>query len=99
MIKYFRSIAYLEGLSFLVLLGVAMPLKYLFGQPIVVKIMGWAHGIFFMVYVLLVTSVSTDERWGGRKILWAFLAGILPFGPFVFDRLLHYSQPISKATS
>lgn len=81
----FRWVAYLEGISFLVLLAVAMPLKYMYGMPMAVKIMGMAHGIFFLAYVGMVAWLASEHSWPMRKSLWGLAAGVLPFGSFVFE--------------
>jgi integral membrane protein len=81
-----RVAGYLEGVSFLVLLGIAMPLKYLAGRPEAVRIVGMAHGILFLVYVALVLAAWREQRWPGRILGWLLLAALLPGGPFVADR-------------
>ena len=52
-LKWLRKAGIAEGISFLVLLGIAMPLKYLFDQPMAVTIVGWAHGVLFVVFIFL----------------------------------------------
>ncbi|WP_201588320.1 DUF3817 domain-containing protein [Psychrobacter jeotgali] len=82
---------YLEGTSFLLLLGIAMPLKYMMGIPEVVKYIGMAHGALFIVYILTLLFAASKIK----MPLWAIPAGVigsfLPFGPFVFDHLLKKS--------
>jgi integral membrane protein len=83
-----RRVGKLEAISFLVLLGVGMPLKYLAGIPLAVKICGWAHG---MLFVWLVISLWLAKREAGlslRQVLTVFVAALLPFGPFLIDRRL-----------
>ena len=75
----------MEGASFLVLLGIAMPLKYLAGQPMAVRVVGMLHGLLFMLYVAAVLQVSVQMRWPLRRVLAALVASVVPFGPFVFD--------------
>ena len=75
----------LEGASFLLLLFVAMPLKYFAGEPLAVRAVGMAHGVLFLLYLLAVIPVALDHRWGWRKLALALLASLLPGGPFVFD--------------
>lgn len=86
MINYFRIVGYLEGTSFLVLLFIAMPLKYMAGQPEAVHYTGWAHGLLFILYCQAAATVTYKEKWPPGKAALAFLAAFLPFGPFVFDR-------------
>lgn len=83
-----RAIALVEGISYLVLLGVAMPLKYFAGFPEAVKVVGWAHGVLFVLYLMAVAEVAVARRWRFMKILWAFVAALVPFGTFVLDARL-----------
>ncbi|MCZ6672948.1 MAG: DUF3817 domain-containing protein [Verrucomicrobia bacterium] len=84
----FRKVAIWEGTSFLVLLLVAMPIKYGLGNPWPVKVAGWAHGILFVAYVLFLFQAITEYSWSFKKSLLGFIASLLPFGPFIFDRKL-----------
>jgi len=80
-----RFIAILEGISFLILLGIAMPLKYLAGQPDAVKYVGWAHGILFILFCIALAIAFRAARWPIRRAAIVFIAALLPFGPFVID--------------
>jgi integral membrane protein len=75
-----------EGISFLVLLLVAMPMKYLLGKPEAVRVVGMLHGVLFIVYAILVLSVARSRRWPVTWIGMGLLSALLPFGPFWFDR-------------
>lgn len=88
LIGHLRSVALVEGVSFLVLLGVAMPLKYLADLPLAVKIVGWAHGVLFMWLLVALALVKLLGRWTWRESGVVLLAALLPFGPFVIDRRL-----------
>lgn len=88
MIKLLRVLGYVEGLSFLCLLFIAMPLKYAYGYPFAVKVAGSLHGLFFMGYAACLAYVSSESNWPGRKSLTGFVAAVLPFGTFFFDRVL-----------
>ncbi|RTQ50866.1 DUF3817 domain-containing protein [Hymenobacter gummosus] len=83
-----RVVGFLEGLSFLVLLGIAMPLKYVFGQPEAVRHVGMAHGLLFVLYVLLVIGAAVEYRWSLRKAALAFVASLVPLGTFWADKKL-----------
>ncbi|MBX0292340.1 DUF3817 domain-containing protein [Hymenobacter sp. HSC-4F20] len=83
-----RAIGFLEGISFLVLLGIAMPLKYLAGQPAAVRYVGMAHGVLFVAYVLLVLQVSLEHSWSWKKALLALAVSVVPFGTFWADKKL-----------
>ena len=80
-----RLLAYLEGISFLLLLGVGMPLKYMYGMPKPNMIIGMAHGILFLAYCLWVIIVQSEQKWSLAKTFWALIASLLPFGTFVAD--------------
>ncbi|GAA4005255.1 DUF3817 domain-containing protein [Hymenobacter fastidiosus] len=83
-----RVVGFLEGVSFLVLLGIAMPLKYLAGQPDAVRVVGMAHGVLFVLYVLLVIQVSLELSWSWRKALLALVVSVVPFGTFWAEKKL-----------
>lgn len=85
-IRQLRMIGFTEGLSYLLLLGIAMPLKYLADMPLAVRYVGWAHGLLFMLYVAAVAVVAYTHAWTARQVLKALVASVLPFGPFVLDR-------------
>lgn len=87
-----RLIGLLEGVSFLVLLGIAMPLKYVAGMPEAVRLVGWAHGVLFVLYVALAMHASNVHGWSLPRLLGTFAASVLPFGPFVVDRRLRREQ-------
>jgi integral membrane protein len=84
----FRLVAILEGISFLILLLIAMPLKYMAGLPMYVKYVGWAHGVLFILYVIFLTQAWMEYNWKLKKVALAFLASLLPFGTFVLDNQL-----------
>ena len=90
----FRMIALSEGVSFLILLLVAMPLKYAFDVPIAVKICGWIHGALFVTFIYLAfevfTSLKKEMAWLGK----ALLAAIIPFGTFLLDKELKMEEQI-----
>ena len=83
-----RLIGFLEGISYLVLLGIAMPLKYFADMPQSVLIVGWAHGVLFMGFALAVLNVWIRHRWPFLRATAAMVASILPFGTFVLDKRL-----------
>ncbi len=80
-----RIIGFAEGVSFLFLLGIAMPLKYLMGMPETVRVTGMVHGLLFVLYVLLVIGVKFGRDWSFGKMLLALLASLVPFGTFWAD--------------
>lgn len=91
-VRRFRITALAEGSSFLVLLCIAMPMKYLMGLPRVVTVVGAIHGILFLVYVAQLAKLRATYQWDNRFSFYAFLASLLPFGPFVFDKHLRQKE-------
>jgi integral membrane protein len=78
----FKVVAFLEGCSFL-LFAITMPLKYKFNMPGPNKIIGMAHGILFLLYIILLLQVAIAYKWNFKKIGLAFIASLLPFGTFI----------------
>ena len=87
-----RTIALIEATSFLVLLGIAMPLKYLAGMPLAVKIVGWIHGVLFIAFCIALLQAMRAHSWPLSRSVTIFIAALLPFGPFVIDRSLRREQ-------
>jgi integral membrane protein len=85
---WLRITAFLEGVSFLLLLGIAMPLKYIWGMPEWVRAVGMAHGWLFIAYVCLVAYMRSEEDWSFRKTALALIASVIPFGTFWADARL-----------
>jgi integral membrane protein len=84
----FRRISIIEGISYLVLLFIAMPIKYIAGIPEVVKYTGWIHGLLFVDYVIVLIRVMYGLKWSlGRGII-TFIASLIPFGAFIIDKRL-----------
>jgi integral membrane protein len=86
--RTFEAVAYVEGLSFLVLLGVAMPLKYLAGIALATRVVGLIHGLAFLAYAVVSIDAFSTRQWSGRTFVLGLLASILPAGTFVFVRRL-----------
>jgi len=81
----FRLIAFMEGISYITLLFVAMPLKYFFEQPQAVRMVGSAHGALFVAYVILVFLTQRAQGWDGAKTRLLLLISLIPFGNFYAD--------------
>lgn len=82
----FKWISILEGLSFLVLLFLAMPLKYFFGMPQMVKQVGMLHGVLFIAYILGAFFLYSSLKWNKRQLLVIIACSVLPFGPFYAEK-------------
>lgn len=80
--QWFRKIAIAEGISFLILLFLAMPLKYFANSPMAVTIVGGLHGVLFVGFVVLAWMVKKNLVW----FIKAFIASLLPFGTIVMDK-------------
>lgn len=88
-----RVIGTWEGASFLVLLCIAMPLKYWAGEPGAVRVVGMAHGILFILYVGAAIQAAVEHNWPWRRTAVVLLASLLPAGPFVVDARLLRNRP------
>jgi len=95
-LSWLRKAGIAEGISFLVLICIAMPLKYFFELPIAVKICGWVHGILFITFLSLAWEVKTDRKKSFKWFVTAFLAAIIPTGTFFFDKKLKEEETISS---
>lgn len=85
-IRRLRLLAFWEGISLLVLLFIAMPLKYLADQPMAVRVVGMLHGVLFIAVVLLLLLVMKQARWSLGRGALVFVSTVLPFGAFFMDR-------------
>lgn len=85
-IKIFRVVSFLEAISFLILLIIAMPLKYVYDQPQYVSMVGMAHGILFVAYLFGAYLMFEKLNWTLKTLLIVGLCSILPFGPFYVDK-------------
>ena len=96
-LQLLRKTGIAEGISFLVLLLIAMPLKYLFDFPLAVKYVGWAHGLLFISYITLAWFAKETYNWPFKKFLFAFIAAWLPLGTFVYDKQLKKEEAILQS--
>ena len=94
-ISRLRVIGIIEGISYLILLGIGMPLKYLAGIPEVVKVVGWAHGVLFVLFCLALLHVWIVRRWSIGRAFLAFVASLVPFGTFIFDKSLKREEQLA----
>jgi integral membrane protein len=80
--NFFLRIGHIEGVSYLVLLFIAMPLKYWAGIPMAVKVVGYLHGLLFVAYCIALLIVFLKLKWPFLKGFYAFLLSLIPFGTF-----------------
>ncbi|WP_010177405.1 DUF3817 domain-containing protein [Aquimarina agarilytica] len=86
MLQKFRILALLEGISFLIILFITMPLKYLFENPMPNKIIGMVHGVLFLGYVVFAIFLKTELKWSNKQTAIILLCSIIPFGTFWADK-------------
>ncbi|WP_296385223.1 DUF3817 domain-containing protein [Winogradskyella sp.] len=86
LLPVFRITALLEGISYILLLFIATPIKYLYEDPQYVKMLGMPHGILFMAYVVFAVIISSDMKWSTRTLWIVLIASVIPFGTFYIDK-------------
>lgn len=86
LVKLFRYVGWAEGISFLGLLLVAMPMKYVMGIPEATRVAGPVHGMFFLGYVMFAFQISSTLNWKKMILVKALIAAVLPLGTFIFDK-------------
>ena len=91
-----RIIGWWEGVSFLLLLGVAMPLKYFAGWPDAVRVVGMAHGLLFVLYVLAAMQAALEYDWSWKRTLLVLSASVLPAGPFIVEAKLLRNETVQR---
>ncbi len=88
-----RVTGIIEGLSFIILLAVAMPLKYLAGKPAMVSVVGMAHGVLFVLYIALTIVAKFQYPWSWKRMFLLWGASVVPFGTFYVDyKLLRHER-------
>lgn len=85
-VKTFKWISILEGISFLVLLLIAMPLKYIWNAPEMVRLVGAAHGFLFIAYIMGALFLFKPLRWDLKTLLIICVSSVLPLGPFYVEK-------------
>lgn len=86
LLPVFRITALLEGVSYLLLLCIASPIKWFLGDPQYVKMLGMPHGVLFMAYVVLAILISADMKWSTKTMWIVLIASVIPFGTFYIDK-------------
>ena len=82
----FRIVAFLEGVSYILLLFIATPIKYFGDDPQYVKLLGMPHGLLFMAYIVMAVLISKDMKWDNKTLWIVLIASIIPFGTFYIDK-------------
>ncbi|WGH74778.1 DUF3817 domain-containing protein [Tenacibaculum tangerinum] len=89
MINFFRVVSFLEGISYILLLFVAVPIKYLQGDPTYVKMLGMPHGLLFVGYIVLAIMLKYELNWNTKTFGIVCLLSVLPFGTFFVGNYLN----------
>ena len=85
MINLFRITALLEGVSYLLLLFIAVPIKYILDDPSYVKLLGMPHGILFMIYIFFSITGKYKYNWSYKDFFIISTASVVPFGTFYVE--------------
>ncbi|GGD09423.1 DUF3817 domain-containing protein [Hyunsoonleella pacifica] len=85
-LNIFRIVAFLEGISYILLLFIATPIKYLLDDPQYVKLLGMPHGLLFVAYIALAALIKPEFKWDNKTFAIVLIAAIIPFGTFYIDR-------------
>lgn len=95
-LNLFRKVALAEGVSYIVLLFIAMPLKYWADMPLAVKYVGWAHGLLFVLYIACLVMAWQERKWSIIKVGMLFVASLLPFVPFYIEKKLKEEEQVAN---
>lgn len=85
-LNIFRIVALLEGISYILLLFIATPIKYILNDPQYVKMLGMPHGVLFVAYVALAVLFKKQFSWNNKTFIIVLIASLIPFGTFYIDR-------------
>jgi integral membrane protein len=83
---FFRVVSFLEGTSYLLLLFVAVPIKYWMDDPQYVKLLGMPHGLLFVTYLVITFLIKSELKWSKKTLGVVMLASVIPFGTFYVDK-------------
>lgn len=89
----FRLISIIEGLSYLLLVFIAMPLKYMFDSPILVKVVGMGHGVLFILFFIALALAASKYKWKFSISLLLFVYSLIPFGFILIDKIIMKKVP------
>ncbi len=89
----FRAISFIEGISYLILLFIAMPLKYFVGIPLAVKIVGMAHGVLFILFIVALYKSAKENNWENKTTIQLFIYSLIPFGFIPIEKIIMRIHP------
>lgn len=82
MTSFFKIVSFLEGVSYILLLLIAVPIKYIGGNEFWVKILGMPHGVLFILYIIMACIIKKKQQWSSKEFLIILIASLIPFGTF-----------------
>jgi integral membrane protein len=88
--KNFMYLAYTEAISLIILVFIAVPLKRIWGMPEAVSVVGMAHGVLFLAYLVVVVYLKSEYSWSLKRMAFSLLASIIPFGPWLFKKQISH---------
>lgn len=93
-LNIFRKVSIIEAISYLLLLFIAMPLKYLADMPIAVRYTGMIHGVLFVAYLVTIVMAWQERKWAFGKVTLIFISSLIPFVPFWVDKKLKAEEQV-----
>jgi integral membrane protein len=85
-LPWLRRISLIEAVSYLLLLGIAMPLKYVWAMPLAVSVAGMVHGLLFLLLIWMLARAKFERKWPMGRLVLIFVASLVPIWPFLLDR-------------
>lgn len=89
----FRIISAIEGLSYLLLVFIAMPIKYIGENPYPVKILGMIHGVLFIIFMISLFETKIKQKWNTGLMFQLFVLSLIPFGAFLIEKRVKSEKP------
>lgn len=89
----------MEGISYLLLLGIAMPLKKILDEPMIVTVMGWIHGGLFIIFCFALLNAMLTQKWNLKPPFLIFLASLIPFAPIWVEKWLKKQTALDQSTA
>jgi len=86
MLNLFKITSFLEGVSYILLLFVGVPLKYLANNDVLVKVLGMPHGMLFLAYIAIALLIRSKMNWDFKSTFIVLIASLLPFGTFYINK-------------
>ncbi|NRB60990.1 MAG: DUF3817 domain-containing protein [Winogradskyella sp.] len=86
LLPLFRIVALLEGISYILLLFIASPIKWFYDDPQYVRMLGMPHGLLFIAYVVIAVLLSKEMKWDSKSLRIILIAAVIPFGTFYIDK-------------